>query len=86
MRVFVVTGLELGWDCVVAVYDTATVSKEDLLKQYPQGEYVISEAAVETEIEDEFLAQPSLVRPKHQPDILPLAALAGDVVEGDEDE
>ena len=57
MRVFVVTGLELGWDCVVAVYDMANVSKENLLKQYPQGEYVISEAAVETEIEDEFLEE-----------------------------
>jgi len=55
MIVFVVTGLELGWDCVVAVYDAGSVSKENLLKQYPQGEYVISETAVETEIEDEFL-------------------------------
>lgn len=55
MRVFVVTGLELGWDCVVAVYDADSVSKKDLKSQYPEGEYVISEAAVETEIEDEFL-------------------------------
>lgn len=55
MRVFVVTGLELGWDCVVGVYDADSVSKEDLKSQYPKGEYVISETSVETEIEDEFL-------------------------------
>lgn len=57
MRVFVVTGLELGWDCVVGVYDADNVSKKDLQSQYPKGEYVISETAVETEIEDEFLEE-----------------------------
>lgn len=55
MRVFVVTGLQLGWDCVVAVYDMTSVSEESLLKQYPRGEYVISKMTVESKIEDEFL-------------------------------
>ena len=54
MRVFVVTGLKLGWDCVVAVYDADSVSEEDLRSRYPEGEYVISETGVETEIEDEL--------------------------------
>jgi hypothetical protein len=55
MKVFVVTGLELGWDCVVGVFDAGKVSKKDLQSQYPRGEYVISTVTVETEIENEFL-------------------------------
>lgn len=57
MRVFVVTGLELGWDCVVGVYEADSVSAEDLESQYPKGEYIISSVNVETEIEDEFLEE-----------------------------
>lgn len=47
--VYVVTGLELGWDCVVAVY-TDTVPLEELQKVYPEGEYVISEVALKSTI------------------------------------
>lgn len=45
--VYVVTGLELGWDCVVGVFQG--VELEDLQKAFPEGEYVIHEQTIETE-------------------------------------
>ncbi len=48
MRVYVVTGLDLGWDCVCAVYtgvDEATIRKE-----WPEDRFVITEMGVETEV------------------------------------
>lgn len=49
--VYVVTGLDLGWDCVVAVY-TDNVTMADLLKLYPEGEYVISNVTIESKVEE----------------------------------
>lgn len=39
--VYVVTNPELGWDCVVAVYDASTCTEEDLEFMY-DDDYVIS--------------------------------------------
>lgn len=50
MEVYVVTGLELGWDCVVGVY--AGVTMEQLDKVYPSNQYVITLQTVETKIEN----------------------------------
>lgn len=45
---WVVTGLHLGWDCVVAVFPD-TISLEKLKKAFPEGEYVITEQEMATE-------------------------------------
>lgn len=45
---WVVTGLHLGWDCVVAVFPD-TISLEKLQKGFPEGEYVITEQGLATE-------------------------------------
>jgi len=48
-KVFVVTNLELGWDCVVAVY-----SSREAAEKYKAGErqIVITEMYVEDEFEE----------------------------------
>ena len=50
-KVYVVTGLELGWDCVVAVYDAQQVSKEQILEAWPKDQYVIHEQTLEAKVE-----------------------------------
>jgi len=45
--VYVVTSTELGWDCVVAVFDDS-VDLEELENTFPEsGEYVITFSMVE---------------------------------------
>ena len=53
--VFVVTGVHLGWDCVVAVYDTRSlhVNRAELELEYPAGDFVISEMVVQDTIDCE---------------------------------
>ena len=50
MKVFVVTGVELGWDCVVGVY----IDEEVARKEYPdEDSYVIHEEILDrTKIQD----------------------------------
>lgn len=48
--VFVVTSTELGWDCVVGVYQG--VSIEALQAAYSRDCYVFSEMTLETEAPD----------------------------------
>ena len=50
MKVYVVTGIELGWDCVVGVY----IDEEVARKEYPdEDSYVIHEETLDrTTIED----------------------------------
>jgi hypothetical protein len=50
MRVYVVTGVELGWDCVVGVYTDEEVAR----KEYPdEDSYVIHEETLDrTKIEE----------------------------------
>lgn len=50
MNVYVVTGLELGWDCVCGVFDSDKVSKEELLEYFDEEDYVISERRIETNL------------------------------------
>lgn len=45
-KVFVVTGYQLGWDCVVGVYDSETNSFEELVKEFPEQDYYIQEQFV----------------------------------------
>lgn len=49
-KVWVVTGLELGWDCVVAVFDTDSMSIDEVLREFPEDSYVVHERTVETSL------------------------------------
>lgn len=53
MKVYVVTGLQLGWDCVVAVYSHEHVTFEELDRQYPADEYVVTMHEVFYQVESE---------------------------------
>ena len=48
MKVYVVTGLELGWDCVVGVF--TNVTRAALEAEFSEDYYVITELEVQTEI------------------------------------
>lgn len=51
MKVYVITCPELGWDCVVGVFDVSKVSVEELLKRFPYNQYVVHEdTKVETSL------------------------------------
>lgn len=42
MRVWIVTNTELGWDCIVDVFNAADISKEELEARYPRSRaYVV---------------------------------------------
>lgn len=50
--VYVVTSTELGWDCVVGVFDEDSVDLEELENTFPEGsEYVITFSVVEKNLE-----------------------------------
>ena len=49
-RVYVVRGLDLGWDCVMAVYDFDTTILEELQEEFPEDQHVISEFTINTSI------------------------------------
>lgn len=54
MRVYVVTSVELGWDCVIAVYNSNDVGEDELEVRYPQKRgYVIHSELLQSEIDDE---------------------------------
>lgn len=50
MKVYVVTGIELGWDCVVGVY----IDEEVARKEYPDEDYYVihEETLDKSKIED----------------------------------
>ena len=51
--VYVVTSTELGWDCVVGVFDEDAVDLEELEETFPgSGRYVITFRMVEKDLED----------------------------------
>lgn len=51
--VFVVTCSELGWDCVVGVYDASKVNINDLKLRYPSKDYYhVTERSVEIKVEE----------------------------------
>lgn len=47
--VYVVTGLELGWDCVCGVF--SDVDPDELRKVFPKGQYVIHEQTIESNLD-----------------------------------
>lgn len=50
--VYVVTSTELGWDCVVGVFDASQLSNEYLEEQFPPDSYyVISSEIIQTNLE-----------------------------------
>lgn len=50
--VYVVTSTELGWDCVVGVFDEDSVDLEELEDTFPEsGKYVITFSMVEKTLE-----------------------------------
>lgn len=51
-QVYVVTGKDLGWDCVVGVFDADKVSKDSLLENFPREGYVIFSQEVETNLDN----------------------------------
>lgn len=48
--VYVVTGIHLGWDCVVAVYFVNDVSITELHKEYPHEDFVITKTKAQSKI------------------------------------
>ena len=52
MRVFVVTELGLGCDCVVGVFDASSITKEQLLEVFPETDTVIVECPIVYSLED----------------------------------
>lgn len=59
MELTVVTNTELGWDCVVAVYENA--SEKDLKYMYPSDEYVFTSTSI-SEIEKPPVVDQEFVR------------------------
>ena len=52
-EVYVVTSTELGWDCVVGVFDSESVSKESLEKIFdPDLQYIVHSRYVEKDLID----------------------------------
>ena len=52
MKVVVVTGLELGWDCVCGVFDPEKISHEELLECFPEESYVLHDSVIETNLKN----------------------------------
>lgn len=50
--VYVVTMPELGWDCVIGVFDSNLVTQEELEQQYTDDQYVIHQQYLQTSIEE----------------------------------
>lgn len=47
--VYVVTSVELGWDCIVGVFDASTTTEEELAKTFPRSAgYIIHDKTLET--------------------------------------
>lgn len=56
MRVWIVTNTDLGWDCIVEVYNADDISREELETRYPRDRsYVVhwGPHKVLSEVEDE---------------------------------
>lgn len=51
-QVYVVTCPEMGWDCVVAVYNSDQVTLPDIKALFPSPEYVVTEMNVDIEVEE----------------------------------
>ena len=50
-HVYVVTCTELGWDCIVGVFDPATVTREEMELAFPEKyHYVIFEQSIQSDL------------------------------------
>lgn len=54
--VYIVTGLDLGWDCIVGVYSTEKVSLESLQEAFNDDKYMIVDRDIDYELNPEFLS------------------------------
>jgi hypothetical protein len=36
MKVWVVTNVELGWDCIVGIFDPASLTKQEIEERFPK--------------------------------------------------
>lgn len=54
MKVYVVTNPDLGWNCLVGVFDYSSFTKEELESQFPMDEYIIRETEIYTDISDYY--------------------------------
>ena len=51
-KVYVVTSTDLGWDCIVGVFDPEKVTKEQLEEQFTsEGGYVVFDKIVESNLD-----------------------------------
>ena len=51
-KVYVVTSVELGWDCIVGVFDPKKVTKEQLKERFTSnGGYVVFDKMVESDLD-----------------------------------
>lgn len=51
-KVYVVTGTDLGWDCVVGVFSAVEVNYAGLRHRFPERQYVITKREVESSLAD----------------------------------
>lgn len=51
-EVYVVTMPELGWDCVIGVFNADSVSREKLEEVFPEGIYVVHDTIVKKDTFD----------------------------------
>lgn len=52
-KVYVVTSVELGWDCIVGVFDPEFVSEEKLHERFSRDDgYVVFENTVESNLDE----------------------------------
>lgn len=50
--VYVVTGKDLGWNCVVGVWSESSENLERLKEEYPRTEYVIHKVLLEKYVQN----------------------------------
>lgn len=51
-KVYVVIGLDLGWDCLVGVFDKESTNQKELFELFPHPEYYIYEKTVENDFKE----------------------------------
>lgn len=49
-KVWVVTGFDLGWDCVVGIFDPDKVTEEEIVKRFPEKHYYLQMKEIEYDL------------------------------------
>lgn len=52
MKIYIVTDVERGWDCLVGVFQAGYVAYDELTKRFPGRQYHIFERYVEDNLKD----------------------------------